>query len=99
MLQAADAIRKFPPTDDKKAADPVFSYLATYGLYQMGGQYWNAWSRELRATLVETQRDDGNFAGSWDPVGRGVVFGGRLYATALSVLTIESYYRYTRLVR
>ena len=51
------------------------------------------------ATLVSTQRDDGNFAGSWDPVGRGVVFGGRLYATALAVLTIESYYCYTRIGR
>ena len=49
--------------------------------------------------IVEAKRDDGNFEGSWDPVGKGATAGGRVYATALSVLTLESYYRYTRLVR
>ena len=99
MLDAAVAIGEHPPTDDKRKADPVFRYLATYGLYQMGATHWGNWWRPVMDAVVGSQRDDGNFAGSWDPLGRGVVRGGRLFSTALSVLTLESFYRYTRLVR
>ena len=50
--------------------------------------------------LRRPQRQDGNFAGSWDP--EPDVWGedgGRVYMTAMGVLTLEAYYRYTRLIR
>ncbi len=50
-------------------------------------------------TVVAAKRDDGNFKGSWDPTDKGATAGGRVYATALSVLMLETCYRYTRLVR
>ena len=33
------------------------------------------------------------FAGSWDPSGPWGRYGGRLYSTAISTLTLEVYYR------
>ena len=45
--------------------------------------------------MLPLQRKDAHIAGSWDPepnwVGRS---GGRVYSTAINVLTLEVYYRY-----
>ena len=48
---------------------------------------------------MKTQRDDANFDGSWDPAGAWGEDGGRVYSTAILVLTLEAYYRYTKIVR
>ena len=40
-----------------------------------------------------------NLLGSWDPIGAWGEDGGRVYSTAILVLTLEAYYRYSRLVR
>ena len=47
---------------------------------------------------MRTQRTDGPYVGSWDPVGVWGEDGGRVYATATLVLTLEAYYRYTRVL-
>ena len=99
MVQAANTTLDGLPAVGASEVDQVFSYLGSYGVYQMGRMYWNRWQGRLMNIIVETKRDDGNFKGSWDPVGKGAMAGGRVYATALSVLTLETYYRYTRLVR
>ena len=54
---------------------------------------------DLTKAVVNTIREDGNFKGSWDPVGAWGEDGGRVYSTAILVLTLEAYYRYTKLVR
>ena len=61
--------------------------------------YWDNWSKKLTPAVVKTQREEGNFKGSWDAVGAWGEDGGRVYSTATLVLTLEAYYRYTRLVR
>jgi hypothetical protein len=48
--------------------------------------------------VVGAQRRDGNFAGSWDPVGVWGEDGGRVYSTAMLALTVQAYYRYARLL-
>ncbi|RKY14224.1 MAG: hypothetical protein DRP82_04360, partial [Planctomycetota bacterium] len=40
------------------------------------------------------QRRGGCADGSWDPVGKWGMVGGRVYSTALNALTLEIYYRY-----
>jgi hypothetical protein len=65
----------------------------------MGGDHWRDWHRALTPAVIATQRRDDNFNGSWDPVGVWGEDGGRVYATALMVLTTEAQFRYTRLVR
>jgi hypothetical protein len=75
--------------------DPQCAYWTTYALYQMGVQHWAQWSKRLADAIVKTQIAGGEFQGSWDPPPGG----SRLVTTALRVLTLQAYYRYTRLVR
>ena len=101
MMRAAETILRKPPVWDTKSGsiDHYYWYYATYALYQMGGNYWTEWSKKLTPAVVKTQREDGNFKGSWDAIGAWGEDGGRVYSTATLVLTLEAYYRYTRLVR
>jgi hypothetical protein len=99
MKAAADTILSKPPrTAEPGAIDHYYWYYATYALYQMGGQAWRQWSKSLSPAVEKTQREDGNFAGSWDPNGAWGETGGRVYSTAILVLTLQAYYRYTRVL-
>jgi hypothetical protein len=61
--------------------------LAAYG----DAELWAAWTSASRRALVTHQRKyaDGCGCGSWDPVDRWSIEGGRVYATALNALTLE----------
>ena len=68
-----------------------------------GDGYWTVWGAMFRDPLVAAQvkaeRDGkGRFVrGSWDPAKHTFSRGaGRVYATAMGVLCLETYYRYTR---
>lgn len=74
-------------------------YYGTLAMYQYGGQPWEAWNRVVRDTLIAQQRTSGEFAGSWDATGPWGRYGGRLYSTAISTLTLEVYYRLLPLYR
>lgn len=79
--------------------DMYYWYYGTLALYQFGGEPWDQWNRIVRDTLTNQQRTDGRFAGSWDPTGPWGRYGGRLYSTALSTMTLEVYYRLLPLYR
>jgi len=70
-------------------------YYGTLALFQMGGQWWARWNPHLRDLLIAQQCSEGERRGSWDPPPCGFdAIGGRVYTTALNVLTLEVYYRY-----
>ena len=76
-----------------------YNYYATQVLHHWGGELWEQWNLKMREQLVTTQVRNGPGAGSWDvtdPHGNG---GGRIYQTALSVLTLEVYYRHLPMYR
>lgn len=59
-------------------------------------EVWDRWNESvLLGELLRRQKTEGCAAGSWAPDGshRGAV-GGRVYTTALAVLTLEVYYRF-----
>jgi len=98
--KAADAIPKGialcvakPPlwNAEDGTIDPEYWWFGTQALFRAGGADWQAWSGAINAAIVNRQQAAGSRAGSWDPVG---VDGGRVEATALLTLTLESYYRY-----
>ncbi|MHC5062817.1 MAG: prenyltransferase/squalene oxidase repeat-containing protein [Planctomycetota bacterium] len=101
MKQQADLIStRLPKWDEKDGSiDHYYWYYASYALYQMGGKHWKTWSAALTKAVANTQRKDGNYRGSWDPAGAWGEDGGRVYSTAILVLTLEAYYRYSALVR
>ncbi|MEO6597173.1 MAG: prenyltransferase/squalene oxidase repeat-containing protein, partial [Planctomycetota bacterium] len=75
--------------------DPWGAYWTTYALFQMGGRPWTTWQKKLDPAIVKTQIREGDLEGFWEPAGGC----SRLTTTALRVLTLEAYYRYTRLIR
>lgn len=85
----------------KKGPDPAnvyFNYYAAQVIYQFTGgegELWKRWNEKMRDQLVSTQVTKGHEAGSWSPQGQGshVKYGGRLYVTAMSAMTLEVYYR------
>ncbi|MBL8739323.1 MAG: terpene cyclase/mutase family protein [Planctomycetes bacterium] len=104
MKAAADRLLACPPIWDEKAGtiDHYYWYYATYALFQMGGKHWNEWQKKLETSVVKHQHLDPkqkNLYGSWDPVDAWGEDGGRVYSTAILVLTLEALHRYTRLVR
>jgi len=79
---------------DKNRTNFYYWYYATLALRQLGGSEWETWNRKIGEALVESQRNDGPFAGSWDPRTRWGQYGGRVYTTAMAAMTLEVYYRY-----
>ncbi len=75
--------------------DPVACYWTTYALFQTGGRHWAEWQKRVDDKVVRGQVRDGDLRGSWQPAGGA----SRVRTAALNVLTLEAYYRYTRLVR
>ncbi len=68
---------------------PVYTtYYATQAAFQLGGETWaQAWEA-TRERLLATQLEDGGWPVSWTPEEPG-----RLYSTAMSVLTLTVPYR------
>jgi hypothetical protein len=104
MKASADLILSKPPIWDVKAGtiDHYYWYYATYALFQMGGRHWTEWQKKLETAVVKNQHMDKtkkNLFGSWDPLCAWGEDGGRVYSTAILVLTLEAYYRYSKLVR
>lgn len=100
MRRAVDRLLANKPRWDEQAGtiDHYYWYYGSYALFQVGGRAWIEWSKALEVAVVGAQRRDGNFAGSWDPVGVWGEDGGRVYSTAMLALTVQAYYRYARLL-
>ncbi len=70
-------------------------YAATLSLFHLGGEPWEAWNTLLQEALLPRQRSEPHINGSWDPEPSWIgLSGGRVYSTAINVLTLEVYYRY-----
>ncbi len=69
-------------------------YYATLALRLSGAPEFETWNKALKAALLEGRRREGPAAGSWDPECQLGPRGGRIYATAMSTLCLEVYYRY-----
>ena len=82
-----------------KRDNMYFNYYATQVLHHWGGPEWKKWNDVMRPLLVNSQVRKGPGAGSWKPRDRHSGPGGRLYETALSLMTLEVYYRHMPLYR
>jgi hypothetical protein len=74
--------------------DLYFAYFGTLAMFQAGGESWSRWWPPLRDALVKAQQGDGGWPEALD---RWYSYGGQVYATAVSVLTLETPVRYPRL--
>lgn len=81
----------------KHGPDPgniYYNYYATQVMHHWGGEDWDKWNVVMREMLINSQIKSGHAAGSWDVRDEHGSSGGRLYMTALAVMTLEVYYRY-----
>jgi hypothetical protein len=97
-------------TDEMLSVDYYYWYYATLALHQFDGpdspregqtkgDYWKPWNEAMIETLLELQdenkeRDICSRGGWLAPDRWGMGHGGPIYATAISTLTLEVYYRY-----
>jgi hypothetical protein len=107
MEVAAASITQDPPIWDTehKTVDYYYWYYAALALFQYdapNGKFWKSFNEKMKKALVENQAPLNRQAmgkscddGSWDPsVDKWGSIGGRVYAVAINVLTLEVYYRY-----
>ncbi len=77
--------------------DTYYWYYATQVMAQHGGARWQAWTGKLHPMLVNSQVRRGAMSGSWDPLlpiaDRWGPQAGRLYVTAMNLLSLEVEYR------
>lgn len=92
--------------DRTELHDYYYWYYGTLGAFKAGDEIWQRWNNALRDALLPLQdrfkSDNGKrrhtfgsfqpFAQGWGKWGRS---GGRVYATAINVLTLEIYYRHS----
>ena len=76
--------------------DPIKCLWSSNALYVAGGKHWQTWQAKLKPLTSITEMDaDSDHFGSVEPAGGQ----GRTSTTALRFLTMQSYYRYSRLIR
>jgi hypothetical protein len=93
-------MQSLPPVDKAPLGDLFLFHFATQVLQQLEGPEFDTWNALLREHLIRTQDRDGDLAGSWDPQGMTAAEpGGRIHATALALLTLQTYYRHLPLFR
>jgi hypothetical protein len=104
MIKGADYLLENPPaigTPREPQRDTYYWYYATLVMSHMGGERWQQWNNRLHPLIVNSQVRQGTYAGSWDPKGpvpdRWGPHAGRLYVTALNLLSLEVQYRKLRL--
>ena len=92
------ALPEFDPawSDGKKAQklDYYYTYHATTAMHRLGGQDWETWNAATIKALRASQEKKGALAGAWPTLDIWSQQGGRIYSTALALLTLEVYYRY-----
>ena len=83
-----------------------YNYYATQVMHHWEGEEWQRWNAGpngndgLRDFLVSQQTQEGHAKGSWHMPGDiASDIGGRLYCTAMAVMTLEVYYRHLPLYR
>ena len=102
IAKGADLMaKKLPKWDvDGGSIDFYYWHYGTLAMFQVGGDHWKKWNEAMKTALVDTQRTgtDGP-SGSWDPIDAWGAPGGRVYATAINVLSLEIYYRYGKVFK
>jgi hypothetical protein len=79
------------------ASDFYLWYNCTLAMFQAGGDPWKRWNDVVRDRVLALQLHGSDCVrGSWEPQSQWGGYGGRIYTTALAVLTLEVYYRFAR---
>ncbi len=93
-------MKNLPPESGGNLGSIYYYYYATQVLHHMEGPNFDLWNHRMREHLIRTQQHAGHAAGSWNPQGTDYgARGGRLYSTAMALLTLQVYYRHLPMYR
>ena len=92
IAKARDILHKAGPV----LLNQYYLYYATYCMFQMGGDYWSKWNIRFRDPLIALQVKTGENMGSW---GGWQYNAGRVYSTALNLMSLEVYQRFLPVYR
>ncbi|MFV1968728.1 MAG: hypothetical protein ACC628_25195 [Pirellulaceae bacterium] len=93
-------MQNLPPESSDKVGHLYYYYYATQVLHHMEGSEFDLWNHRMREHLIRLQEREGHQAGSWNP--EGATYGnrgGRLYTTAMAIMTLQVYYRHLPMYR
>lgn len=89
-----------PPERGDATDDIDYYFFATQVLRNMEGDDFDLWNYLVQKHLVSTQQQEQPFSGSWRPHQEGASLrNSRMYATTLSLLTLQVSYRHLPLYR
>jgi len=101
VIRGAEYLQSHLPEHGTPGAtrrDAYYWYYGTQVMFHMRGRYWQAWNGRLEPLLIESQVARGPLAGSWDPrtpvPDRWGARAGRVYVTALNLMSLEVYSRH-----
>ncbi|MBI5866457.1 MAG: terpene cyclase/mutase family protein [Planctomycetes bacterium] len=106
ILGELPSVARMKQGDPTELHDYYYWYYGTLAAFRVGGDAWPRWNNALRDAVLPLQEREKNargvkshsfgsfpsFAQGWGRWGRS---GGRVYATAINVLTLEIYYRHS----
>lgn len=105
LLQQPPSATLLRGRDPTQLHSYYYWYYGTVAAFQLGGEPWQRWNGAMRDAILPLQnRDEAggrrlHAFGSWTPFGsnwgKWGRMGGRVYTTAICVLTLEIYYRHT----
>lgn len=99
IRRAAERLRAHPPAwEPAEQRDFIGWYWGTHAMFRLGGEDWRAWNAAMKDALIKTQVRGGCADGTWDPVDAWGPEGGRLYALAINILSLEVYFRYGKVL-
>ena len=79
----------------KRKMNVYYWYYGSQVMHHYGGRQWERWNQRVQELLLESQESGGRNAGSWSHKQfRWGPQGGRIYTTAMSICTLEVYYRH-----
>ena len=64
-------------------------YYCSQGMFQLGGEPWPRWAKNMYELMLPCQVKDGALAGSWPQASGGEAQAGPVYATAMTVLALS----------
>ena len=101
--QADLLLRSLPRRVPSEGRNDFYYWMhGTEAMAQLGGGHWKAWRSALLRALAPLQREDAEgscVGGSWDPDGPWGYSGGRVFATALAVLSLQGDFRHPNWLR
>ncbi|HVS19920.1 MAG TPA: hypothetical protein VMT18_15045, partial [Planctomycetota bacterium] len=77
--------------------DAEYLLFGAWSCFQVGGDVWSEWNKNMKIQLLQVQRHSGEQDGSWEPLGIGPF--DRTTVTSQRVLTFQTYYRYAARAR